>query len=264
MTLLARQIKDRRWTIVLYCAAGIAFLWIMTALYPSISQEADQFNQLLKSLPQGFLKAFDVEDNALSTFEGFIALRHFSLVWPIMLILLAISLATRGLAGEVEKGTVELLLSRPISRLRVFVSRYMFGLLSIVVFTVVTVMAVWPLAAVHGVALQLDRYLLLMCLAAIFGLALFSLSLMISAWCSEQGRVSMIMGSLLVAMYFLHIVAALKDSLDGLKYFSFFYYFDAQGVLKEGVINPVSLWVFALVIVASLLSGAIIWQKRDY
>jgi ABC-2 type transport system permease protein len=262
-TLFGRQFKDQRWALLMYVLAGVAFLWIMVAVYPSISKEADQFNQLMKNLPASFLKAFDVQDNALSTFEGFVALRYFAIVWPIMLILLAISLASRSPAGDIDRGTIELLLARPVSRLKLFASRWLFGAFGVLGFTGLSILAVVPLAKLYGVALQFDRYLLLLVIAGFFGLALYALALMVSSIASNPGKVSMMIGGLLVVMYFLNILALIKDSLDTLKYLSFFYYFDYQGALNDGAINGTSVAVFSGVIIVSTVVGAVAWKKRD-
>jgi hypothetical protein len=97
----------------------------------------------------------------------------------------------------------------------------------------------------------------------LFGLAVFSLAMLVSALFSEKGHVSMVMGGLLVLMYVLNLVAALKDSLADLKYLSFFHYFDAQSALTNGELNLASVWVFGAVIVISTVMGAVVWKRRD-
>jgi ABC-2 type transport system permease protein len=261
--IVARMFKDRKGSLMIFIGAGLAFLWLYVAIYPSVGGQADQFKQLYESYPESILKAFGIEQVNLSTFENFIAIEGYSLIWPMMLAIMVISMAAGMLTGEIERGTIELLLAKPISRLKLFFSRYLYGVLSTLIFTVVTVLAIWPLSKIHHVVYQLDRHVGMVALGMLLGLAIFSLAMLVAAIFSEKGKVAMITGGLLVVMYVLNIVASLKESWSDLKYASFFHYFDYQAVLAKGSINVVSVWVFVVVIVISTIVGALVWRKRD-
>lgn len=263
IALVSRMLKDRRVSLLVYCIAGIGFLWMYVAIYPSIEGQADRFNELFQSYPEGFMKAFGIDQINLSTLENYIAMEHFSLIWPLMMFFFIISIAAGGLSGEVERGTIELLLARPISRLKLFFSRYLFGALALIVFIILTVFAIIPLAELHNVTYATSRYIDVALIGLLLGLAVFSLSLCLSALFSEKGRVSMIMGGSLVLMYVLNVIAALKENLSDLKYLSFFHYFDSQAALTKGEISLASVWVFVAVIVVSTIAGAFFWKRRD-
>lgn len=263
LAIIIRMFKDRRISLLVYCLSGVAFLEMYVAIYPSISASAARFTELFESYPKEFMKAFGIEKLDMSTLENYIAMEHFSMIWPLMLIIFMISIAAGAMAGEVERGTIELLLSRPISRLKLFFSRYLYGFVALVIFILATVFAIIPLAEIHNVTYDTERYLIVAVLGLFFGLAVFSLSMLISALFSERGRVSMIMGGTLVLMYVLNLVAALKENLSDLKYLSFFHYFDAQSALTKGELNLTSVWVFAGVIIVSTIIGAMVWKRRD-
>src|SRR3989338_9098352 len=89
--LIARMFKDRRASLLVYCAAGVGFLWMYIAIYPSIAGEAERFNDLFQNYPEGLLKAFGIDQINLSTLENYISMEHFSLIWPLMLIICMIS-----------------------------------------------------------------------------------------------------------------------------------------------------------------------------
>lgn len=263
IAIIKRLFKDRRISLMIYCVSGIGFLEMYVAIYPSIASQADRFNELFQSYPEGFLKAFGIEQLNLSTLENYLAMEHFSLIWQLMLLIFMISIAGGALASEIEKGTIELLLSRSISRLKLYFSRYLYGFLALVIFAVTTIFTIIPLAELHGIKYDAGRYVTVAILGLLLGLAVYSVSLMISAMSNEKGRVSMIMGASLVLMYVLNLVAALKESLSDLKYLSFFHYFDAQAALTKGELNLTSVWVFAAIIVVSTVIGAVVWKTRD-
>lgn len=261
--IIARMFKDRRISLLVYCLSGVAFLEMYVAIYPSIAAQSANFTELLKNYPQEFMKAFGIEKLDMSTLENYIAMEHFSLIWPLMLVIFMIAIAGSALAGEVERGTIELLLARPLSRLKMFIARYVYGLIALVIFILTTVFTIVPLAQMHHVAYSVDRFGIVAIMGLFFGLAIYSLAMLVSALSSEKGRVSMVMGGLLVLMYVLNLVAALKENLSDLKYFSFFHYFDAQSALTKGELNMTSVWVFVSVIIVSTIAGAVVWTRRD-
>ena len=258
-----RIIKDRRISLIVYCVAGILLLWMYVALYPSILEQAENLNKLMESYPEALMKAFGIKDFTFDHIENFLAVEQFSIVWPLIVIFMMISLAGVSISSEIEKGTMEILLSRPISRLKVFFGRYLAGIFTLLVFTICSVFAIVPLAELHNIDYVFENYITLAILCFLFGWAIFSLAIFFSAVFSERSKTYMATGGILIAMYVLNIVASLKDNLSDLKYASFFYYFGHNDALIHNTIDNLSIWVFVGVIVVFTVAGAIYFKKRD-
>lgn len=261
--LFCRTIKDRKVSLIIYCLAAMGFLWMYIAMFPSIQEQAANFNELMKNYPEALMKAFNLEEMSFDTLEKFLAMEQFSFVWPLMVMFMLISLAGGSIAQEIERGTMELLLSRPISRIKIFLSRYLVGLAILFVFTIFSIFAVVPLAKLHHLDYVFKNHLTVAILGFLFGWAVFSLALMFSAMFSERGKVYMMSGGTLLLMYVFNIIAALQENLEKLKYFSFFYYFDTQKALVHNIIHQEAILVFALVIVVCTALGAIWFKRRD-
>lgn len=263
-TIFLSTIKDRRISLIIYCIAGIALLWIYVALFPSIQAQAENFKDLMSNFPEGFLKAFGIEDGfSLTTLESFLAVEQFSFVWPIIVIILLVPLAASGIAGEVEKGTAEIVLARPVSRRNIFAGRYLAGVFTLVVFTVFSVFSVVPLAELHNIDYAFGNYITIAITGFLFGIAVFSVGMLLSAISSERSRVYMGVGGMLIVMYVLNLVSALKDNLGNLRYLSFFHYFDPTQALVHNTISGVAILVFVAAIIICSLAGAILFSKRD-
>jgi len=258
-----RTIKEKKWSTIIYSLAGLVFLWLYVALFPTVQESATNVSQLVKNLPPGLNKAFGLDAKSFTTFEGFIAGKHYSLVWPILLIGLVASLGSAFLAGEIEKGTIGILLSQPLSRAKIFLGKFMAGIFCIIIFVIISVLSVFPLAKVYGIAYQSENQLTLALVGFVFGLAILGLSMFFSAIFSEKGKATFTVVGILIVMYFVNIIALLKDNLDKLKYFSFFYYFNYSDILIHNIIDNWSWWVFGgAFLVGSLL--ALIWfNQRD-
>jgi ABC-2 type transport system permease protein len=262
-TIFWKIIKDRRISIIVYCVAAIALMWMYVAMYPSIEKQAASFTEAFKNYPQAMMKAMGIEMMDFSHLENFLAMEQFSIIWPIMVIFLMVAFASNSLAREVEKGTAEILLSRPVSRLKIFFGRYLAGIVVLLVFTILSTVTVAPLAELHSIDYQFVNYLKTGLTGFFFGWAFFSMAMMISAMSSEKSRVAMTIGGVAIAMYVLKIVASLIERFDWLQYVSFFYYFNGNDGLLNSTVKILPLVVFSIVSIVCTAIGAWYFKKRD-
>jgi ABC-type transport system involved in multi-copper enzyme maturation permease subunit len=98
--------------------------------------------------------------------------------------------------------------------------------------------------------------------AWLFSLAVYAIAYFLSAIFSSKGRVFGIGAGIITIMYVAFLVAALKDSLDSLKYISFFHYFSPD-LLTTGTIDKLGVLVFVLTIVIFTGLGAVAFEERD-
>lgn len=258
-----QTIKRKKWSIITYTLAGILFMWMFVAMYPSIADEASVFQEAFSSYPEEFFQIFNIETLSFDTIEKFLALENFSIMWPLLVIFMVIAFAGTSLAGEIEKGTMSLTLARPVSRATIFVSKYLAGMFSILFFNIGSIFFIIPLASLHDVSYILESYTTIAVLGFFFSMAIFSLSLFFSALFSEKSKVYMAMGGIMFAMYLFNVVANLRDSWEDFKYFSFFHYFDYNQALFEYEISWESLFVFGITIIITFICGVLIFKHRD-
>ena len=258
-----RIIKDRRNVTLIYLVATVALIWLYVALYPSIKSQTANLESLLKTYPEGFLKAFNVDIKSYTTIGGYLAAEQYSFMWPIILIFMLVGFSGTALASEVEKGTIEMLLSQPISRLKIFFGRYLAGLGTLIAFIFFSVFSAAPILSAYHISYDFKIFTTMAILGFMFGLAVFSLAMFFSSLSIERGRVYFLSGGILVLMYILNIVASLKESLSDLRYFSFFYYFNPSKALIYNQIDHWAYLVFLGVAVVATVLGALCFVKRD-
>lgn len=264
LSIFWRMLKDRKTSILVYCLSGILLLWMYIAMFPSIKEQAEFFSEMISRYPEGLMKAFGISQDLNFTYlENFLAMEQFSLVWPIIVMFMMISLAGSAISGEIEKGTAEILLSRPVSRLKIFFGKYFAGIFSLLVFTLTSVFAVIPLAKLHKIDYILENYVSLAIIGFLFGWAILSLAMMFSALFSEKSKTFMLSAGVLVAMYVLNVMASLKENLQDLKFLSFFHYYDYSQALIHNTINLDTIWIFSAAIIFCTFIGVIWFHKRD-
>ena len=249
---------------MIYLVISISFVWMYVALFPTMQEQAEKLKQAFESYPQALMKAFNISfENFFDTLQGFMAGEYFSLLWPIIMIILVLSYSASAIAGEIEAGTIELLLAQPISRLKIFLAKYFSGIVIIVAFIAISNFSVVPLAVLHNVDYKPENFLTMSILGFLFAFAIFGIGMMLSAFFSSKGKVAAIVGGVLIIMYALNLFSSFKESLDKLKYASFFYYYDFNKAVVNNQIEPLNILVFLAVGIICAVVGAVLFVKRD-
>jgi ABC-2 type transport system permease protein len=264
-SIIWRSLKDKRLQLLIISGSALGFLEMYIALFPTLQKQASQMAKLLQDYPETMLKAFNIDKSSL-TFERvgqFLAMEQFSFIWPILAIVLVISFANYAFAGEKERGTIELLLSQPISRTRLFFARYLTGLIAIVVFCLISILAIFPLTKLHGIDAQANGVLLLLIISLLFAWAVYGIAFLASVIFSEKGKATFAVGGILILSYVLNIVANLKESLHILRYFSVFYYYNPTQAIDKIHLLDGTLPVFIIIIIVTFCLGMIWFKKQD-
>ncbi len=259
--ILITTIKTRKISLLVYFIVSIGMLEILIALFPTFSESAQAIEAAYANLPEGFFAAVGVDALGFSTIEGYLATEQFSFVWPLLVILLNVGVAA-SLATEIEKGTIELVLSKPVSRITYFLGKYFASISMLILFTAGSTLMIVPFAQLHGVEVNFNNILSMAALGLLFGWAVLSLGFLVSSWLSDKSRVLFITGGALFGMYILNILARLQESLEGLKYLSFFYYFDPQA-LTSGTIDKTAIAVFIGFSIVATSVALWRWNSRD-
>lgn len=264
LPLLLQTIKKKRNTLLAYLAINGALVWMLVAVFPSMAQKGEELSKAFENYPEVMLKALNIDmASFLTSLEGFLTAENFSIMWPIILIILTISLGTGAIAGEVEKGTIEILLAQPLSRVKIFLAKYAAGIMITFLFVLISVFSVIPFALLHNVEFDSQSYLVMSALGALLGFSLLGLSMMFSSFFSERGKAAALTTAVVIVMYAFNLIASFKESLDKLKYLSFFYYHDHNAAMLEHLIDPLAIAVFLGVGVVCALVGLVVFVKRD-
>lgn len=263
IVLIKKELWQRRWSIIAYSLIAFSFLWMYVAIYPTFQHESQKFNELLQSYPKALLQAFNIEQLQMGTIEGFVAMEHLSFIYPFMSILLMLSFAGSAIAGEVESGTMSQSLVLPVNRKRLFASKYLAGLIVLVVFLILSVLALIPLAASVGLTIDNSHVLMTALLCGLFAWAILAFGFAVSSFAKEKSTVYFTVGGVLLIMYVLNIVSGLVSSLKWLRYESIFYYFQPANVLTQGVLSKTALITLSVVIIVLSVVGLMRFTRRD-
>jgi len=201
---------------------------------------------------------------AVSGVAGYLSLGFTHPLYLTLCISAIVGFAARSLAGEMERGTVQLALARPISRTQLYLSRTI-GVVAISV----ALAAVGPLGLIVGyrwaqpVGQFSAAHLVPM---AVGSLALFlavgGLALLGSAAASSAGRVLGWGLAIFVLMYVVDYFAGIWGVLEPIEFLSLFDYYDPTTSLVLGSVAPRHLLVLGLVGLAGWVGGLLVFANR--
>ena len=258
-----RMIRDKFKSFIIYSLSALGLLEMYIVLFPAIQKQSANFNEMMKSFPPEMFKAMNMDPSSLSfsTLESYLSTEYMSFLWPILAVIFAISIANYISVTEIDKGTIETLLSLPVKRVKIFIERYLTGLLILISFAVISLLSVILLANVHGIDYVSKNYFTATVGSIFFIWAVYSLSVLFSVIFSEKGKSTMVSSGLLILMYVFGVISALKDSLINLRYFSFFYYFNGPELLGKNIYPDYALLALGGFSIIST-SIALLWFSR--
>lgn len=253
------------WIVASLVALGL-FGFQFLAVFISTTMGSGQSALLGRSLPKGLQSFLGLDRLPLNSLTGFL-----SVAWqhPFMLaaaFIVPLSVASRLLAGEVERRTMALLLSRPVSRAGIVLSAGLVIVLESLVVVGAAAGGTWigshmlkvtgPPSDVMLFNVAANLYLLM--------LAAGGLALAFSAWSSEQSDALGWAVTVMLIMYVWSFLTQVWPAVHQYAPYTLFHYYPATQLFQNG--NPL-LWnyeLLGLVATAGLLYALLVYQVRDF
>lgn len=231
---------------------------LMGSMFETIKNMSG-LEELVAGYPPEVLAFFGNSLLALNTLPGYFSTYYSSYI-PVILGIFAVSAAGL-LAGDEERGTLDLVMAYPVSRRALFWGRaggFFVALILISLISYLGWLVTLPLMTTDvGPWRLLWPFIPGLGLMALFG----GLSLLLSMILPSARLASSVAGGLLVANFLLQGLANLNDNLMPIMRLTPFYFYQTDGAMKE--LN--GWWSLGLLAVAALLAAAAGWlfARRD-
>lgn len=115
--LLRKTWRESRWLLLGCCATVYAFCWLRVWMVSRL--ETDRFRAILEMLPGDWRRFLSVDIDWLITYQGRISLAYQELIVILAMVIWTVARGSDTVSGELNRGTMEMLLAQPISRLRI-------------------------------------------------------------------------------------------------------------------------------------------------
>lgn len=259
-TVFGKTLHDQRKSLMWWTVGFVGTVLMYAAFWPNIRDNAVQLTQYVKNMPEFLRNVIGSVDYA--TPEGYIQSEVFSFLGPILLLVYAVGAGSRAIAGEEEAGSLDLLLSAPVTRRRVLLDKFWAMLAA----TFWLTFAMWVALLVFGPIFDLRpglegftaATLNLFLLALAFG----TVALAVGCATGSKGLGIGAPSGLALVTFILNTLAPSVDWLKPYRVLSPFYYYSSNEPILNGL-QPLHAVVLAAISVVALVVALVVFERRD-
>ena len=259
-SVFAKSLRDSRRGLVIWAVAMLVLGIYIVGFYPAI-QGASGLQDLINGLPPA-IKAI-IGNSDYSTASGYLNAELFSVMGPILFIAYAAVVGSGAIAGEEDRGTLDLLLSNPVSRSRVYVEKVGALMVGIGITGGALWVATVGTAVVFKIAgIDAGNLLAAMVSSCLLGLSVGAIAFALGAATGSRALAAGVAAAVAIVGYIINAYAPLVDALNTLKPLSLVFYYSDRDPVLHGLQpgNALVLLVFAAVVLAL---GLVAFRRRD-
>jgi ABC-2 type transport system permease protein len=247
---------------LLVCAVAL-FAWglITPLIYATFGKELGAFiegNPLLSQFSR-----FGGGD--LFSLSGAMALGFIHPITLLLMGILAVGLPIGSVAGERQRGTLEVLLARPISRRAYYATLLVAGAIILALAMAAELMGNVVSAAALGVLDELDLVNIVPLWSSgwLLFVAFMAIGFAASVSFDRLGPALALTLAILVTMYVVDVVASLWPDAAWIASYSLFHYVPAKPILETGRVAPGDVGLLTGVTVLAVGYALVVFPRRD-
>jgi ABC-2 type transport system permease protein len=259
-SLVRKTLRDWRRATVGWGVGLTAFALIYVGFWASVRNNPELLKLKTESLPKALSTTFGVTD--LTTGVGYLQGTIYSLIGPLLLIMAAVILGARAVAGPEDSHVMDLLLANPISR-RQFVAQRSAALIGVVT-GLGLILWIVPLALSQALDMGVSAVNVSAAGAGLLLLGLFfgMLALAVGAATGRRSTALGTAGTLAVAAYVIHGMSQNVSWMRSWRWITPFHYYLGADPLHHGF-HVGYLLVLAAASAALLVAATRTFDRRD-
>ena len=263
MNIFLYEIKTYIKSVIIWSAAILGLLFTFMAFFPAFSSDTALLEQMLENYPEEILKAFGMSSSlSLSSISG-----YFAFIFLFVQLCIAIQSANYGfhlLSVEERELTADFLMSKPVSRNRIIISKFLAAFTSLTI----TNIFIWLgsfgsiILFSDGGTYSTENIILLLLTIIFFQLFFLSGGMVISVSIKKIRNVLTFSMAFSFGMY---IIYALQSIVGGkfLGILTPFSHFEPSYIIKNGHYNIPMTIISLIVIIFSLTASYLLYKKRN-
>jgi ABC-2 type transport system permease protein len=252
-------------TLPVWCGTALVIFLMQLAVCGIVhdNQNVRQFLQFIDMLPSIVKTALGGEMLQVGNTPGLIAIGYNHPLVLFLYMFFAVAIPTGLLTGEVQRGTMELILSRPATRMQVYICAAILTIAGM--FALVLVMFLGTVTATRiydfGEPINLGLFFRIAINGGLLASAVGAISLLSASVFRRRNTAVGAPVAFLVLNYFIYIIGQWWPRMKFLEPATLFHYVDGPKLYRGWPLDDISVLI-ALLIVATA-AGAVIWNRRD-
>lgn len=263
--IMLSSMRTRRTGTFWFAVAGGLIALLIGVLYEVILAAID-LTSYLNEFPPEMLAAFGMSSSVLGSSEisyaGFMSFEFFP--WfGVALVVYALVASGSQIAGEVERGTIDVVLSSPVPRWVFALSKYLGLLAPLLIIGFSCVLFSIAAGLIQGVELPVARFIYTGVVMGMLGGAFASVGVFFSVlWLSSQ-RAQIVLAVIVIAQYVMDVVSKISDDWEFLGRYSLFHYYDTGLILEGFEWTWAPLIIYSAVAAVGLVATIVFFERRD-
>ncbi|WP_306053315.1 ABC transporter permease [Natronococcus wangiae] len=243
-------------------AAFLALIALTVGLFPSIQEAGVDFDAYLETLPPEASRAFVGSVTTLTTIEGYLVSQLYQFAWVILLANYYAYAAASTVAAEIERGTVDVMLSLPVSRSRFVVGKFLALVPSVLLVNAITFLGVYVGVVFVGESIDVVDLFAVHAYSVVYLLACAGIGVLASVGVSSIRRAQTAAVGAVFGTFLLDSLTFDTD-YEWLGDVAPSRYFDPGEILAEGEIAWGDLAILAVAVAVLLVVSAEYFERRD-
>lgn len=258
----AKTLRDLRRSFLWWSVGLAGMAALMVSVYPTVRGNSS-LNKLIEDYPEA-LKGFVGFGGELgyTTPSGYLGMELFSLMIPLLLVIAAIAAGAAAIAGEEDRGTLELLLSLPISRSRIALEKFLALVVESTALGFVVWLSLWLGARAVGMDIAATKIAAATASAVALAVAYGAIALLVGCATGRHGLAIGLTAAAAVAAYLVNSLAPLVSALEPVQKASPFYHYAVDNPLRTGL-APTHFLILVAIAATAAGVAALAIERRD-
>jgi ABC-2 type transport system permease protein len=264
LRIAGQLLRERRRSLIGWTAGVGLLMVLMAAVYPSVRDSGDIFEEYMEQLPEAMVEAFGLAGASITSPEGYLVSQLYSNIYVIILLVLGLGLGAWAIAGSESDGTLEVALANPVRRVAVALGRVLGIGVALVAVNAVGHIVLAAYAPVVG----LDDGLPGWAFGAAFAVSLAFVAVHVAltyAVGAATGRKGWAIGAgagLALVGFLVNAMAGVAEVFETARDFSPWYWMLRENLLTTAP-SALSLWLPLGVTVLLVAAGTWAFNRRD-
>ena len=254
-------LRGSKVSVPVLCFAALLFSFVFLATFDAFG---DMFFEMIETMPQGFRALIKASGEYASEEMGYLAVGFREPIYLIIILSFVIASSSSAIAKEIERGTIFLLLSRPVSREEFFLAKLATTFIGTVLLLCFAILGTWLGSIVFGVnGIDYDLVFKIQINVFFLAIAVAGIGYLISSMLSEGGKTLALSSGVTVLMFFIEFLADSLPSIDWIGYVSVFHYYEPSILVNSESLSWVNLSILIIVGFIGLILATIMFKRRD-
>lgn len=262
--MLKREFKNNLKSLLIWTSIPLLLFLMVFLIYPTIIDKLDPalMNSYVDAFPEGMMKAFNFDIVDIMSAFGWFKSEGFMMI----LLIGGMYAATLGgniLLKEENDGTINYLLSKPISRRKILSNKIIVGLGNITLMMLTITLFNYIGLTITG-DFDVTVFFLLNLMALLTLSVIFGISLFISTFFRKNKVMTTLAIGFVFISYILQTISSLTESFEWIKYFSVFELASVRDIALNRSVDLIYIVVGLGLLVLSLLLTHKRYNQKEF